>query len=73
MTHEEYGSSILKVGQIYILPHRYISLLAGVVITVPHGDTQCDLYVTSGGGVAGGINDKTAKGNMPYMVYFPIQ
>ena len=35
-------------------------MLAGVVITVPYGGVQRDLYVASSGGVAGGINDKTA-------------
>ena len=35
-------------------------MLAGVVITVPYGGAQRDLYVASSGGVAGGISDKTA-------------
>jgi len=42
--------------------------LAGVVITVPYGGAQRDLYVASSGEVAGGINDKTVEGETLYNV-----
>ena len=57
----EYDSFILEYGlgeRIFI--DFISSLLVGVVITVPYGGAQRDLYVILNGGVAGGINDKTA-------------